>query len=415
MINKLLRPDVFQPIQSPSAMQRLIPLLFVHSLLTGEVRGQNLVVNPSFEATNPGAIVVPCEFMQYSQYFGQNTAAWSGFSDGTPDLLRSGNNCAWLPQAHTGEQCLGLITYLPADDVGQRTDYHEYVQGRLSAPLKPGLKYRLECWVREDSAIVQAHFTKFYTAKTPVAPTRAGNLGFCFSVVPFRPHDISLGAIVRTELRPQVNFSDIIATDGQWVKLSVTFVPDRPFQYFTLGNFFADKLTANDLQPEMHKKIEKKNATLSSPVDKIKRVAYLCIDDVFIAPENPPPPPASLEQALLKDKKYTFSAGVLFDSGKDILRPEAGAELDSLTAFLQKFTGVVIGISGHTDDVGSEEDNLDLSERRARSVQEYLAAKGIPANRLRSRGFGETRPVADNTTETGRQANRRVECIVLKN
>ena len=150
-------------------------------------------------------------------------------------------------------------------------------------------------------------------------------------------------------------------------------------------------------------------------MDKVKRVAYLCIDDVFIAPENPPPPPASLEQALLKDKKYTFSAGVLFDSGKDILRPEAGAELDSLTAFLQQFPGVVIGISGHTDDVGSEADNLDLSERRARSVQNCLAAKGIAADRLRSRGFGETRPVADNTTEAGRQANRRVECIVLKN
>ena len=396
-------------------MHRLIPIFLIQFLLPGEIRAQNMVVNPSFEVTNPGAIVVPCEFMQYSQYFGQNTADWSGFSDGTPDLLRSGNNCTWLPQAHNGEQCLGLITYLPADDVGQRADYHEYVQGRLSAPLKPGLKYRLECWVREDSAIVQAHFTKFYTAKTPVAPTRAGNLSFCFSVAPFRPHEISLSAIARSGLQPQVNFSDIIATNGQWVKLSVTFVPDRPFQHFTIGNFFADKLTFNDLQPETHKKIEKKNATLSSPVDKVKRVAYLCIDDVFIAPENPPPPPASLEQALLKDKKYTFSAGVLFDSGNDILRPEAGAELDSLTAFLQKFPGVVIGISGHTDDVGSEADNLDLSERRARSVQNCLAAKGIAADRLRSRGFGETRPVADNTTEAGRQANRRVECIVLKN
>jgi outer membrane protein OmpA-like peptidoglycan-associated protein len=130
---------------------------------------------------------------------------------------------------------------------------------------------------------------------------------------------------------------------------------------------------------------------------------------------NPPPPPASLENALLKDKKFTFSAGVLFDSGKAELRPEAGAELDSLVIFLQKFPKVHLGISGHTDDVGSDEYNLDLSERRAKSVHTFLESKGIPLERLRSRGFVECRPVADNTTETVRQVNRRVECIVLKN
>ncbi|MBL7806963.1 MAG: OmpA family protein, partial [Saprospiraceae bacterium] len=120
------------------------------------------------------------------------------------------------------------------------------------------------------------------------------------------------------------------------------------------------------------------------------------------------------EKALLKDKKYTFSAGVLFDSGKADLRPEAGAELDSLVNFLLKYPDVVLGISGHTDDVGTDDYNQDLSERRAQSVQNYLEIKGIRADHLRARGFGETRPVAENTTEEGRQANRRVECIVLK-
>jgi outer membrane protein OmpA-like peptidoglycan-associated protein len=89
--------------------------------------------------------------------------------------------------------------------------------------------------------------------------------------------------------------------------------------------------------------------------------------------------------------------------------------LDSLIIFLQKFPKVHLGISGHTDDVGTDEYNLDLSERRAKSVQSFLESKGIPMERLRSRGFGESRPVADNTTEAGRQGNRRVECIVLKN
>ncbi len=380
-----------------------------------QIAAQNLVVNPSFELNKPDAVVVPCEFTQYSYDFPRRTATWSGFRDGTPDLLRAAENCDWLLQVHSGEQCLGIITYLPAEDVGQRNDFHEYVQGQLSAPLKPGQKYRLECWVLTDSAILKAHLGKVYGPKTPVIPVQSGNLGFCFSVEPFRLNEISPSAIAASKLRPQVNFAEIISTRGLWIKLSTTFVPDQPFQHFTVGNFFSDKLTANNLSPERQQLIEQKNAALAAPVDKIKRATYLCVDDIFVALENPPPPPVSLEKALLKDKKYTFSAGVLFDSGKAELRSEAGPALDSLVAFLQKFPEVVLGISGHTDDVGTDEYNLDLSERRAKSVQDYLEIKGIRADHLRSRGFGETRPVADNTTESGRQANRRVECIVLKN
>ena len=393
----------------PMRLTLFFALLFYYGL-----PAQNLVINPSFEQIRPEAVVVACEFTQFSYDFPRRVAAWSGFRDGTPDLLRAAENCDWLQTVHTGEQCLGIITYLPAEDVGQRTDFHEYVQGQLSAPLKPGQKYRLECWVLEDSAVVKAHLSKVYSPKTPVLPVHSGNLGFCFSVAPFGLNEISPSAIAASKLRPQVNFAEIVSTYGQWVKLSTTFVPDQPFQSFTIGNFFSDKLTINDLSPEMHKSVEQKNAIFSTPVDKIKRVTYRCIDDIYVALDNPPPPPASLEKALLKDKKYTFSAGVLFDSGKAELRSEAGSELDSLVAFLQKFPEVVLGISGHTDDVGSDEYNLDLSERRAKSVQDYLEIKGIRADHLRSRGFGESRPVMDNTSELGRQANRRVECIVLK-
>ena len=399
------------PVKQFSFMRYLF-LLFLYAPF--QILAQNLVLNPSFELIKPDAVVVACEFTQYSYDFPRRAADWDGFTGGTPDLLQAAENCPWLLQVHSGIQCLGIINYLPAEDVGQRSDFHEYVQGRLSSPLKPGLKYRFECWVMADSAILQTHLSKVYGPKTSVIPVQSGNLGFLFSVAPFKTNEISLSYIAAAKLRPQVNFPEIIESRGQWVKLSTTFVPDQPFQHFTVGNFFPDKLTPNHLSPDRHKKIEAQNAKFAAALDKTKRATYLCIDDIFIALENPPPPPASLEKALLKDKKYTFSAGVLFDSGKDVLRPEAGAELDSLVAFLLKFPETVLGISGHTDDVGTEEYNLELSERRAKSVQNFLEIKGIPANHLRSRGFGETRPVADNGTEIGRQANRRVECIVLK-
>jgi OOP family OmpA-OmpF porin len=74
---------------------------------------------------------------------------------------------------------------------------------------------------------------------------------------------------------------------------------------------------------------------------------------------------------------------------------------------------VVVEVAGHTDSVGSEEYNQGLSERRANTVRDYLASKGINASRLTARGYGEGRPVASNDTSEGRQENRRVELVVL--
>lgn len=361
---------------------------------------QNLVMNPSFEELKPDAVIVACEFMQYSQYFGEKIKFWTTSPGMTPDVLMAADNCPWLTQTHSGQQCIGLVLYLPASDVGERDDYHEVVRGRLRTPMKPGLKYHVECWVREDSSIIRQHLARVYTSKTPVVPTKSGNLGFYFYVK--NPLEGQ---------KPQVNFAKPIQTYGQWVKLSADFVPEEPFEYFLMGNFFPDRLTANNLTPEQTRDVELKNGKIPSNIDKIKRASYLCIDDVVVEPAIAPP---TMERALLEEKKFTFSAGVLFDSGKSDLRTEAGPELDSLVVFLKKHPKIRIGISGHTDNVGSDEYNLDLSERRAKAVQQYLTDHGIPADQTRAKGFGETKPVADNLLETGRQTNRRVECVVLK-
>ena len=71
-----------------------------------------------------------------------------------------------------------------------------------------------------------------------------------------------------------------------------------------------------------------------------------------------------------------------------------------------------IQINGHTDNVGNEADNLLLSEKRAKAVYGYLIEKGIDSVRLRYKGFGETKPVADNESEAGRKVNRRTEFVV---
>ena len=105
--------------------------------------------------------------------------------------------------------------------------------------------------------------------------------------------------------------------------------------------------------------------------------------------------------------------GVHFDFDKATLRPEAIVILNNAAGLLSTHERVVVEVAGHTDSVGSEQYNQGLSERRANAVRDYLVSKGIKASRMTARGYGEVRPVASNDNAEGRQANRRVELIVL--
>lgn len=103
---------------------------------------------------------------------------------------------------------------------------------------------------------------------------------------------------------------------------------------------------------------------------------------------------------------------VLFDFDKATLRSGGLRTVRELAGFLENYPERNVLIEGHTDSIGSEEYNRDLSEKRANSVQEALINEGIPANRIEIRGMGEQHPVTSNATEAGRQQNRRVEVIV---
>ena len=103
---------------------------------------------------------------------------------------------------------------------------------------------------------------------------------------------------------------------------------------------------------------------------------------------------------------------VLFATGRADLKPEATNNLLALVTFLNSYPNRTAAIEGYTDNVGSDEANQLLSERRAESVRSYLTGKGIGAARLAASGKGEMQPVADNASVTGRERNRRVEVII---
>ena len=105
---------------------------------------------------------------------------------------------------------------------------------------------------------------------------------------------------------------------------------------------------------------------------------------------------------------------IFFDTGSFKLLPASVAELNKLIGFLQQNSSVNIEIGGHTDNVGSEPFNLELSAKRAESVCRFLVQSGIAENRLSYRGYGFSKPVQSNDTEEGRAANRRTEFKVVK-
>ncbi len=104
---------------------------------------------------------------------------------------------------------------------------------------------------------------------------------------------------------------------------------------------------------------------------------------------------------------------IFFDTKQAVLKPESMIELNKVIQLLIDNPTIKIEISGHTDNVGKPADNLLLSNNRAKSVINYFLYKGIPADRLTAKGFGETKPIADNKTELGRAKNRRTELKVL--
>jgi outer membrane protein OmpA-like peptidoglycan-associated protein len=137
------------------------------------------------------------------------------------------------------------------------------------------------------------------------------------------------------------------------------------------------------------------------------RAACSCLISRYASEVTDPP-----WQTYLTEEVYFDN--VLFDFDRSDLTDSARTMLDTVADALLRNRFLVVEVNGHTDIVGSDGYNLELSERRARSVIDYLTWKGVDPNRLRLSWHGFRTPTADNTTEDGRRQNRRVEFIVLQ-
>ena len=135
--------------------------------------------------------------------------------------------------------------------------------------------------------------------------------------------------------------------------------------------------------------------------------------DIKEASFEKPPPPATLNVEPAEKGKSFVIDNIEYATGAADLYPKSFITLDEFAEYLKFNPTMKVEIQGHTDNVGKDEDNRLLSERRAATVKTYLETKGITANRITAKGYGASKPIADNSTVAGKAKNRRTEFLIL--
>ena len=396
-------------------MRILLVLIFIFGTVShqfGQGLFDQLVEEPYNYVPNPGfeeSIESPCHWNQEGvEYMREVFREWQSPTETTPDLLskRVPDRCYSNPSKHSpgnqsprsGDQMMGIKVQGTG---GTPTFWHEYLMVELDSTLYAGQKYYAEVWVLRSERSARA----------------SNNIGMLFS-----------DTLIQTNNRlplyftPQINAEKPIETRTRWwKKVSGVFEALTDMHYLLIGNFYGDAQTEIVKYPEG------------------ERGSYYYVDDILVRDardgerlSDPPKktiPPEPKKKIV--EKASTIEApvtafelevgdilelrNIFFEFDKAELLPESKDELDMLVDLLYDHPNMEVEISGHTDNVGSEEYNQKLSEARAKAVVDYLIAHKTDEDRLSYRGYGFAKPIATNDTEDGRQKNRRVEFKVIKN
>jgi OmpA-OmpF porin, OOP family len=148
--------------------------------------------------------------------------------------------------------------------------------------------------------------------------------------------------------------------------------------------------------------------------DAIADIDDRCPDEPGPPQNDGCPPPAGEPEVTVESSRLSLKDAITFDTGSDVIRLQSAHVIDAIAATLLAHPELErIRVEGHTDNVGGRAYNLDLSQRRARSVVRALVQRGVAANRLEAAGYGFEHPIASNATSLGRAKNRRVEFTIL--
>ena len=363
----------------------------------------NYVPNPGFEE----AIDIPCFWNQGKSQMSKWFIDWSSPTATTPDLISTkGKQTCWShPKKHnegkqfphSGTNMMGIKIFGLG---GTETFWHEYLQIPLKEELKADSLYYVSMWVNLSNRASRA----------------TNNIGIAM---------VDEKVLTKNRLplyiTPVVNQEKIIKKRiVGWKRVKGVFKATGNEKALIIGNFYGD------------------DETLSEKIPGGRDGAYYYIDDIVlrkarsneketkkpkesIAPTPPEVVEGRIESTEIAINKVEYEVGttielknIFFEFDKAEILDESKSELSKLRDLLFDYPYMEIEISGHTDDIGRSDYNLELSHKRARSVYNYLIENEIDIERLSYIGYGNSQPIADNSTEEGREKNRRVEFKITK-
>lgn len=362
---------------------KTICLLFFN-ILVMFCYSQNLVNNPSFENSK--------YVSEHLGNFNNNISNWSTPNTGSTDVFHIESEAVGTinffgnQKPKQGNTYAGMYVLAPEN-------YREYIQGELSKILTENESYTIS----------------FYISLAENSSHAIKNLGVLFlenslNINQDKVLDINtiLNQIEKSHIT-LINSQQFYIEKEAWEKVTFSFKAKGFEQVFVIGNFDTNKTTT----------------TLKVQESKHPDASYYYIDHVVIEAVKE----ENLESNSIKNIEensiethtvYTLK-NVLFEFNRHNLLKSSTKELDQLYNYLNQNKRLQIEVYGHTDTVGSQERNDELSLLRAKEVALYLISKGLKPERITATGFGDKFPVAPNTTETNRALNRRVEFKLIEN
>ncbi|MCX6302275.1 MAG: OmpA family protein [Bacteroidia bacterium] len=361
-------------------------------------KGNNLILNPDFDFFYYKPELITYEGKSKIEEW---MPFWVTPGEYTPDFISSLRYIDAISYFYLFDmplpdkfQYVGIALYKESED------YSEYIQGKLISPLTGGKKYCLRTSVNLCS------YSKF----------TANRLAFTLSASP-----VLVDSKNESTFSPQITFTELPVDTKHFKTMCNYFIADGGEQIITAGRFSKSEdliLNKRDNIPQSAFGLEKAAYYLVDNIELFEiqdtNECY-CINKILPSDSLITNPEEIYETDLnklnqgipvvLKNVNFEFDSYKILYSSEDIL--------NSLLQYLNNNPGIRINIEGHTDDIGTDDYNLELSINRAKAVCNWLINKGIDSMRLSYSGYGKSRPLLNNTEERHRVLNRRVEVRII--
>lgn len=456
-------------------LQTLIVALCVCPLFAGAQEVDNMVLNPGFEEYEKcpeGYTFMDQSHRLIPHWTYPSFTTPDYFNKCSTGDVKVPDNFAGYSQPHSGNGYMGAIL------TGTDRDFREYIQGELKSPMKAGQVYCVSFWYKlANGSMFAVDQLSVYFSEQKIANGNKTYLNyksqlnnqeglFLDNTEEWKHYCMLYTATGNESFFIIGNFKNYENTNYVVTGKDTKNKKGKMYAYYFFDDFEIRPLTDCHVCACVPKGLETVlvdsayTGGLDPITGKIQRIVNDGVISLGISGGTPPYSiewsngangqkltnlPAGTYTYKVTDKNNCHNSGkvtfvqpeipedpftdglrnieegsalvlnnIFFETGKSTLLPQSNAELDKVVAFLAEGTVSKIEISGHTDNVGSDEVNQKLSQDRAQAVVNYLVSKGINANMLQAKGYGKTRPIDTNLTEKGKSNNRRVEFFVLK-